>query len=115
MPSSRKMITIPLLFMLLFCSCVIPYYVSKRNAIQQAAEFCADNEGNVLAEVIQQASNHADRYYFVSNGVGLGHELSESATSMVVSYTVPATCAAECELQIKAMKAYNGKSKFTCN
>ena len=111
----RRTITIPLIILLSFLSCAIPFDVSKHNAIQKAQEFCINNEGSSINDVILQASNTANRYYLVSNGIGLGHKLSEQATSIVISYTVPATCAADCQFQIKEMKVYNGKYKFSCN
>ena len=116
MPSPlRRIITIPIIILFSFCSFAIPFYVSKHNAMQKAQEFCVKNEGKNIGDIILQASNAADRYQLVSNGIGLGHKFSEQATSIVISYTVPATCSADCQFQIKVMKVHDGKSKFSCN
>ena len=114
-PLRRRTITIPLIILLSFCSCAIPFYASKHNAMQKAQEFCINNEGKSIGDIILQASNAADRYRLVSNGIGLGHKISEQATSIVISYTVPATCSADCQFQIKEMKVHDGKSMYSCN
>ena len=66
MPSPlRRTITIPIIILLSFCSCAIPFYVSEHNAMQKAQEFCINNEGKNIGDIILQASSAADRYRLV--------------------------------------------------